>query len=411
MIKVQQRQEDVLSLISHIDISPIMYKNAVSKYQAITSYLQNQGIDADMYPQGSFAHGTVTRPFTKSGDATYDLDFICQVSGSKANYTPSELRSLIQSTLENSDLYGGKLEVFPECFTIHYADINTIGFSIDIVPAVDEESKIKQRLLSEGDNPTLIPTSIAIPKHNGERNYRWITNNPRGFAKWFEEANAPFLLFHREDYRRTLFEKNRTFYASVDDIPSAMERSPLQRVIQILKVHRDVYYQHFSNGDDLKPISAMLTAITAQIARTASPSYSVFELLDFVLKELAIYEFKPKLQPSDFTARYGSHSILDYDFDAKKWYLSNPANPEDNLIDKWNSDSQIPELFFRWANSIRSDLITTLNNADDINFRNTIENAFGKKTVATGWGNKYQSTFTPPKKIEVTSAAKPYRKL
>lgn len=30
-----------------------------------------------MYPQGSFAIGTVVRPNVKNPDANYDLDFIC----------------------------------------------------------------------------------------------------------------------------------------------------------------------------------------------------------------------------------------------------------------------------------------------------------------------------------------------
>ena len=59
MKNIPERQKDILSIISSLDISPTMYKNAVEKYHAITKFLNDYGIDADMYPQGSFAFGTV----------------------------------------------------------------------------------------------------------------------------------------------------------------------------------------------------------------------------------------------------------------------------------------------------------------------------------------------------------------
>lgn len=53
MKNIPERQKDILSIISSLDISPTMYKNAVEKYSAITKFLNDYGIDADMYPQGS----------------------------------------------------------------------------------------------------------------------------------------------------------------------------------------------------------------------------------------------------------------------------------------------------------------------------------------------------------------------
>lgn len=55
MPNVLERQQDILSIISELDISPTMYSNAVEKYKAITAYLESYGIEAEMYPQGSFA--------------------------------------------------------------------------------------------------------------------------------------------------------------------------------------------------------------------------------------------------------------------------------------------------------------------------------------------------------------------
>ena len=73
MKNIPERQKDILSIISSLDISPTMYKNAVEKYSAITKFLNDYGIDADMYPQGSFAFGTVIRPNATDHSASYDL--------------------------------------------------------------------------------------------------------------------------------------------------------------------------------------------------------------------------------------------------------------------------------------------------------------------------------------------------
>ena len=92
------------------------------------------------------AFGTVVRPNAKDPSANYDLDFICQVSGSRADYAPSELRQKIEDAFTSSAIYGGKLKVCKDCFTVEYADINGVGFTIDIVPAADETSENKKRL-------------------------------------------------------------------------------------------------------------------------------------------------------------------------------------------------------------------------------------------------------------------------
>lgn len=405
---IPERQKDILSIIASLDISPTMYRNAVEKYNAITKFLGDCGIEADMYPQGSFAFGTVVRPNAKDPSANYDLDFICQVSGSRADYAPSELRQKIEDVLASSGVYGGKLKVCKECFTVEYADISGVGFTIDIVPAVDEISENKSRLTQKSLAPELIGTAIAIPKHNGERNYSWLTNNPKGFRTWFDKINEPFLAASRETYRQHLFEDNRTLFSSVEEIPHGLDRSALQRVIQLLKYHRDVYYAKLKDGDDLKPISAIINAVATQIASQYTPYCSVFELLEYVLNELNIYAQQEKLTFKEFTQMYGSRTV--FSRPDGKWYISNPANPEDNLADKWNKDGRIPTHFFRWVKAVRTDLIESLQQENEQQFRTAIENGLGSMAVSSALGKKYCST-TTPKPIVLQGAAKPYRSL
>lgn len=268
MKNIPERQKDILSIISSLDISPTMYKNAVEKYHAITKFLNDYGIDADMYPQGSFAFGTVIRPNATNPSASYDLDFICQVRGSRVDYAPSELRQIIEEALSSSGIYGGKLTVYKECFTIEYADVNDIGFTIDIVPATDETVENKNQLIKKSLEPALIETAIAIPKYNGERNYSWLTNNPKGLRAWFDAKNEPFLAASRSAYRERLFAANRVLFASVEEIPHELDRSALQRVIQILKYHRDVFYAKIEDGNEIKPISAIINVVIFEKAES-----------------------------------------------------------------------------------------------------------------------------------------------
>ena len=57
------REQDILKLIKGLDITPIMYENATEKYMAVGTYLQEQGLECEIFPQGSFSLGTVVRPY------------------------------------------------------------------------------------------------------------------------------------------------------------------------------------------------------------------------------------------------------------------------------------------------------------------------------------------------------------
>lgn len=408
MISSIERQDDILKMISRLDISPTLYKNAVEKYQALAAFLEDCGIEADIYPQGSFAFGTVVRPSAKDSDANYDLDFICQLHLNRNDIAPSVLRQRIEDALKSNDRYGGKLTKCGECFAIEYADINGVGFSIDIVPAVDEGLKEKLELMQLSSMSNLIMTSIAIPRQNGERNYNWITNNPRGFKCWFDDINKPYLECGRTARRAAIFECNRTVFNSVDDIPSDLERSAMQRVIQLMKYHRDIYYQNLrrTDKDEIKPISAIINTLVASIAKSAHPTSDVFSLLDYVLSELKIYALQQTMHFDEFQRVYAQRNVLTRR--DGKWLLLNPANPKDNLADKWNSNPIIPEFFFKWITACYKDFIESMRLSDD-QFRVAMTNAFGSETIQRNWGTKYSDA--TPKPINASTASKPYLSL
>lgn len=401
-----ERRTDLIKIIEAVDISPTMYSNAVKKYESLAGYLESHGLNADFYPQGSFALGTVIRPYAKDNDKSYDLDFICQVYTDKDNISPKELRDQIKDILEAGELYGGKLVVEDECFTIEYAEIGSVGFSIDIVPAADETNDKKMKLQSESDRPDLIGTSIAIPRNSQQKVYNWITNNPKGYRKWFDEINAPFAYCTRDEYRKRMFESNRELFSSIEDVPEELNRSSLQRVIQILKYHRDVYYFRAfgEKANSMKPISAIINTIVARISEKADPALSPIELLQFVLSEFSVYSKQTKHSEMYFKQNYPGKTVIKKE--KGKWIIENPANPEDNLANKWNENSKIPEAFFKWVSVAKVQLIDSLYLSDE-SFRADIEAAFGRKTVQNAWGTKYYNE--TPKVIPSNKYAKPWR--
>lgn len=405
MNNIHERKLDVLKLIKGLDITPTMYKNAVEKYHNLTDYLERNGIKADIYPQGSFALGTIIRPLAKDPDAYYDLDFICQLPVSKDRTTAEKSWNTVKNILEKSDLYGGKLTVFENCFTIEYAETNGVGFKIDIVPAVDESIAEKVVLKGLSGKPELIETAIAIPKEE-RQSFSWITNNPKGYKSWFEDINEPFKNENRKARRAMIFEEAKAIYNSVEEIPEGLERSSMQRVIQILKYHKSVYYSKRPDGDQLEPISAIINTIVAKISDHAPSNFDTFDLLQYVLSEIATYSQHQILTEKRFSELYGLKEVIQRK--GGQWIIANPANPKDNLADAWNHNDKIAPTFFRWAQTVTEDLIDSLQREDAM-FRSRVEGALGESYVKRVWDKKYNSI--PATIIAPESQRKPWKRI
>lgn len=402
-----ERKKDLLRLIASLDISKTLYDNAVEKYTSLGKYLNEQeGIKADIYPQGSFALRTVVRPFANGDDASYDLDFICQVNSSRKEITPNELREKILEVLQKNKVYSDRLHVDETCFTISYADIGTFGFSIDVVPAVDELENYKEKLQSEAEKPELVDTSIAIPKKDEEKHrLKWVTSNPKGYISWFNSINDQFSKYSSALYKSILTENARAINEEIEEVPELSERTSLQVIIQLLKYHRDVYYYNlnrtFGRERYIKPISAIINTLATKVAVKADPASDIFSLLGFVLTELSVYSDQQSQLFEEFSQNHLEKDLIERT--ASGWVIKNPSNPDDNLADSWDLDDA--KVFFRWLNAAKNDLIDSLNERDSGRFRVITENAFSEKLVKSVWGNKYVPNL--PKATRI-SAEKPW---
>lgn len=350
---LKKRNDDLEKLVKRIDITATMYKNAKEKYEAIAKYLNNNGIEANIYPQGSFRMGTVVKPYNESSEKDYDLDVICNLVIPKKTTDPENVKNQIGKALKDSDLYKDKL--LPEedrCWTLKYAKIDgEVGFSLDIVPSVDEASEVINGVVGLGVSSDLASEAIAITTKIAT-NYHWDESNPKGYAIWFDEINKPFLEFNREERRTQYFTENKGMFASVEDIPSNLERSSLQRVIQILKRHRDIYYSRTKKWDE-RPISAIITTLCSKISSNAAKDLSTFELLGFVVKELKVYSELLDIGQDIFEERYAERKFIKKE--NKKWTVYNPVNPNDIYTENWTKKTA--DTFFKWIDTVFIDVI------------------------------------------------------
>lgn len=397
--------KELENLVRKLDITPTMFKNATEKYKNVGNYLVEHGINADMYPQGSFSLGTVVRPYRKSKDADYDLDFICLLSNDKDKTNPSYIKNVVGNQLKESDTYKKRLQPeYDRCWTIEYADdSNGIGFNIDIVPAVKENMDIVNKLILKGVPFDKASEAIAITNKTNKE-YNWAKSNPKGLKIWFDEINRPFLESVKENQRMMLFEDNRSFYNSIEDVPDQLIRSPLQRAIQILKRHRDMYFCK-SGNEDLKPISAIITVLVAEIAKSANYNWDIEEFLTYVVKELNVYSNILTLDESTFNNIYSNKKLIRRENGS--WKLLNPVNPEDNLADSWNGNPKKAELFFKWIVSVQREFLDYFNKEDD-KYLIALENAFGYDFVNDNISSSFKYN-AKPKKIE--NGSKPWKKI
>ncbi|MGL4863240.1 nucleotidyltransferase domain-containing protein [Cetobacterium sp.] len=384
---MNKRLNDLKQLLRMLDITITMHKNAENKYKAIAKYLQENGLECDIYPQGSFALGTVVRAHKKVKNENYDLDFICLIKVNKNTTTAEIIKTKVGELLKQHEVYSKILTEYDKCWTLSFPE----EFNIDIIPAAeDEKIELSYNFITKD--------RIAITDKKKE-SYIWLMSNPKGYTEWFEYINKPFLDYNLTQRTNEFCAKND---GKIDEIPDYDEKSSLQMVIQILKRHRDIYFDMIKK-DDKKPISAIITTISAKIAEHAPKNYNVFELLEYIANEFSIYAMRNTISEDDFDKRYINKNVIKKSKD--NWEILNPVNPTDNLADQWNEDPEKAVLFFKWTEVMKENLVNT-KEKDDLDFITGVERGFGSDFVRKSID---RSAYTP--KIEKTiPERKPWRK-
>lgn len=365
-----------------LDIPPSKYQTAVQRYTSVGEWLQNGDYDGSteapiIYPQGSFRLGTVVRPIKNGLECDYDIDLVVQPGINKPDALPETIKSMVGNRLKENSNYERMLDKEGRrCWTLNYAEQDGIGFHMDILPAVAEEDLILHQLLEIGVPEAMAECAIAISNKDGNGEYSWAASNPSGYATWFEEINKPAFTAILEQAKKILFESNRTIFNRIEDVPDQLVKTPLQRVIQILKRHRDERFAGLENEGD-KPISMIITTLAAKLYQNEADVYSA---LKNILEKLNAHA--GLLSPGYvLNKKYADLQLITRRPDGT-WLIPNPVNPAENFADRWheNQDSKA-KAFFQWVAWVCTDLIDIAQNTDFNRTQKLLSHRFGGKLL------------------------------
>jgi hypothetical protein len=332
------------NLADALDVPDGKYAEAESRYKAVCEWLGADGSDLadyhpDMYPQGSFALGTAIRPL---GEDHYDVDAVCLLKETTANITQRELKRKVGDRLKAHDTYKRMLKP-PEggrrCWTVEYADASR--FHLDILPAIPDPA---WQFVGVGVPADWAKHAIQITDQTTwDRTPTWPRSNPRGYAEWFKSRMRVRL----EEGRRAVAMAKA---ASVADIPDYEVRTPLQRLVQILKRHRDIRYA----GNEHRPISIIITTLAAHAYRNEG------DLSDAIAA--AIPQMRTLVE-----RRNGVYWVL------------NPVNPAENFADKWAAEPEKASVFFEWLDAVERDHQALITATTDRAREQRLAEAFGER--------------------------------
>lgn len=388
-----QKQINTLleSISDKLDIPPGKYQEAVERYEAVGEWLDAEDSRLQQYsprifPQGSFRLGTVVRPWKDGKEAEYDIDLVCRLSADKNGSTPSALKQVIGDRIKEHGTYREMLDKEGRrCWTLLYAEKDGIGFHLDILPSLPEDRQTVSLLESQGIESSKAEKAIAIT--NKEKQiYEWKTSNPEGYADWFSERCRIVPNYHWliRNAKAHIFNENKTIYASVDQVPDQLAKTPLQRVIQVLKRHRDVYFAGRTN-ESHKPISMIITTLAASFY-DGEPDVvtALINIISIIVAHAALVEDK---YHKVATAQFDNRRIIFRTNDQNgTWQIKNPVNSEENFADRWHEDGQAKaRAFFEWVDSLsilfQSSSFNTDNELSDMLLRGKFPKADGSTSM------------------------------
>ncbi len=348
------------TVAEELDIPESYFDLAVKRYESIGAWLERKESKVAhysplIYPQGSFLLGTVTKPI--SGAEEYDIDLVSELSLQKTEISQETLKYLIGYEIK---LYAraNHMNSLPEesrrCWTLNYAD--GAQFHADILPAIPDAEMFKQFLKSRGISPSSWSDFAIAITDNTLPNYsyvdsEWPRSNPRGYAEWFRSR----MQTQYDAIRKSLIEKR------VDEVPEYKIKTTLQQGIQILKRHRDIWFEENKSryNEEAKPISIITTTLAA-----------------------LAYNNEADLQQALWSIASNMHKHIEDDNGVT--LIRNPVNPLENFADKWQ-EHPIREICFRdWLKQMQADLKQAFELSDVQKVGESLKPCLGERVVNEG---------------------------
>lgn len=410
-----ERKKIIENLAKCLDITPIQYQEAISRYNQLTNYIKNQNSEYNTYLQGSFRLGTVIRPYVKLEERDYDMDIVCELpyKGQTEYSIKNDLGTIIKTS--NYNKYLSTDGEGKRCWTLDYKEKDAEGFHIDLLPC--RKLSMKEQMDYARRHPNADIDSIVMLTHKrSEGDYVFKSTNPDGFAKWFHGISDNILGWSPAVERYKTFQEHENFFKNSlgvyqsKDVEEIYVRSPLQKAIQVLKRHRDYMFAG-KPEEHYKPISIIITVIVSKIAEKHNGHFCDTEgLLKIVLEELKEYQKLDSIGvDSDFLQFGEDRRLIVKKPRSEGWEIKNPVNPEENLADRWAEDDNArAKCFFKWLKSVESFMEALLIDSTKENDVRQVLNQYYGPALSKRVFDKISSQSSNANVTEIRYTAKPY---
>ena len=394
-MQIQEKglKTQILEVIAdELDITEEQFLRAKAHYDKLAEYLEDSfGEKLHIYPQGSFMLGTVIKPYRKGENTDYDIDLVCEfLEKSENSVLPNILKKEVGKVLKKNESYRAILDnEGKRCWTLNFS-----GFHMDCLPCIPFTS-------------LHINKKISLTHTIDFENYIWKRSNPLQLGEWFRERQRAIF----DKTKRKIYEEKFKACNSIDDVPDICVKTPLQRVVQILKRHRDVYFSDKAN-EKYKPISIIITVLAAYIYTQEEDLYTA---LNNIIEELSLYE-EIYHSPTHKSSAKNQDLIL---FDGNKWKIKNPVAEEENFAEYWHEDNHArAKAFFEWIQDLKFHFLKEINSSETRRMIESLENALKRNIpkeraiklgllTNTQVGNEKE--LPPLVQISITNPIKPYR--
>ncbi len=325
-------------LAKSIDISNAQKEEAYKRYKTVAEWLGEEPSTLsqyapDIYPQGSFALGTVVRPLGREEE--FDLDLVVELELTENQVTQERLKAMVGDRLKEHGTFKQMLNEKNRCWQLQYSD--GAQFHMDILPGIPEQDR---RILAEAQGLQFGNSSILIPDKQLKG---WKFTNPRGYQEWFKAQMKQILA-----ERRAMMAMEAR--VDVAEVPEYKVMTPLQRSIQILKRHSDIMF----SDDDNKPISIIITTLAAE---HYDGQKDIVEALNAIIDGII---GDPRLESGA---------------------IKNPIDERENFADKWQENPELQDAFVDWINQAGK-IVQSLQRSDDLDIlKESAGKHFGSRTA------------------------------
>ncbi|GAC05674.1 MAG: nucleotidyltransferase [Alteromonadaceae bacterium] len=334
------------SVFDNLDLTKTQRERIETAYKAVGNYLAScehpllEG--AQIYPQGSMRLRTTNKPL---GQEEFDVDLILFLPNA-AFATRDEIVSVVKQHLLDNEVYKELVEDLPRGLRINYKG----DYHLDITPAKAYDLQGFQ------GHPLWV-----VDKHTGFKE-----SNPEGMAQGFDKACSMLPVIRKAHvFMEALTNR------SVTELPDQLKKKPLNRIIQILKRHRDVWSQQDGNiHADFRPISVVITMLASlayvEVVKSGKEYDIEFDLI------LDVIELMPHHIENNFD------EVL----------ITNPTMKPENYAEKWNrveglEGQKYRNAFYAWHRAAVDTFehLASANNQGIDNVFTALSGAFGERPV------------------------------